>query len=203
MLTKNINVVKGIQVRWISIKVCCKLWPYSQNIDTLYKEHYRMILPNLTLQLLEPQSSTLSPPLPSLITLWNNSNITWLGGESSIITTLKGLSVHFILFKIPLPNKKKTKHTKSVLNHNLKLGQCLKSTVFYMTITTMAEGCNNKFKNGIYTFNQMIIRETLVNVFPWEKSRHCTKKSLKMSAQYVTSVWIFSILFSIHFPQCC
>ena len=162
-----------------------------------------MILPNLTLQLLEPQSSTLSPPLPSLITLWNNSNVTWLGGESSIITTLKGLSVHFILFKILLPNKKKTKHTKSVLNHNLKLGQCLKSTVFYMTITTMAEGCNNKFKNGIYPFNQMIIRETLVNVFPWEKSRHCTKKSLKMSAQYVTSVWIFSILFSIHFPQCC
>ena len=159
-----------------------------------------MILPNLTLQLLEPQSSTLSPPLPSLITLWNNSNITWLGGESSIITTLKGLSVHFILFKILLPNKKKTKHTKSVLNHNLKLGQCLKSTVFYMTITTMAEGCNNKFKNGIYPFNQMIIRATLVNVFPWEKSRHCTKKSLKMSAQYVTSVWIFSILFSIHFP---
>ena len=99
--------------------------------------------------------------------------------------------------------KKKTKHTKSVLNHNLKLGQCLKSTVFYMTITTMAEGCNNKFKNGIYPFNQMIIRETLVNVFPWEKSRHCTKKSLKMSVQYVTSVWIFSILFSIHFPQCC
>ena len=143
------------------------------------------------------------PPLPSLITLWNNSNITWLGGESSIITTLKGLSVHFILFKILLPNKKKTKHTKSVLNHNLKLGQCLKSTVFYMTITTMAEGCNNKFKNGIYPFNQMIIRETLVNIFPWEKSRHCTKKSLKMSAQYVTSVWIFSILFSIHFPQCC
>ena len=150
-----------------------------------------------------PSLSYLPPPLPSLITLWNNSNITWLGGESSIITTLKGLSVHFILFKILPPNKKKTKHTKSVLNHNLKLGQCLKSTVFYMTITTMAEGCNNKFKNGIYPFNQMIIRETLVNVFPWEKSRHCTKKSLKMSAQYVTSVWIFSILFSIHFPQCC
>ena len=182
-------------------------WAKRANLATVYSSSHSMKW--LVVLLLppgwdaSPSLSYLPPPLPSLITLWNNSNITWLGGESSIITTLKGLSVHFILFKILLPNKKKTKHTKSVLNHNLKLGQCLKSTVFYMTITTMAEGCNNKFKNGIYPFNQMIIRETLVNVFPWEKSRHCTKKSLKMSAQYVTSVWIFSILFSIHFPQCC
>ena len=57
-----------------------------------------------------------------------------------------------------------------------------------MAITTMAEGSNNKFKNGIYPFNQMIIRATLVNDFPWEKSRHRTKESLKMSVQYVTSV---------------
>ena len=34
-LTVNVNVVQCIQVEWILIKGCCKLWLCNQNVDGL------------------------------------------------------------------------------------------------------------------------------------------------------------------------